>query len=304
MSLMSQESECLTIESIVPKLQKAKGCGGGWSALCPSHEDKNRSLFVKVMPSGFILLKCFAGCTRNEILAALGLASCRPRPFVRVAAKRAACDFTGILQRCIADTTSERLAELASELGLSIKPLVDIGARFDARFGSWLFPMFDAGWRVIGIRTRLADGSKRAIPGSTGGLFLPKRIGEVGPFFIVEGPTELAALLDIGFTGLGRANCNSCEQLTLDLLRKQPRRDVIILANRDRPKLKSTGETFLPGQHGARKLAGQIHEHSVKIILPPRHKDLRGWLNAEGAAETRRSLEYVIRSTNWEPPVE
>jgi hypothetical protein len=57
---------------ILQKLQKVKRTQSGWNALCPSHNDKQRSLSVKES-DGKILLKCFAGCDVQTIVSALGL---------------------------------------------------------------------------------------------------------------------------------------------------------------------------------------------------------------------------------------
>jgi hypothetical protein len=45
------------------------------STLCPAHEDRNPSLSVRPPgPRGWIGIKCFAGCDRNDVLAAGGVA--------------------------------------------------------------------------------------------------------------------------------------------------------------------------------------------------------------------------------------
>ena len=46
--------------------------GDGYKARCPCHEDHNPSLSVKM--NGRLLLHCFAGCSYDRIVAALGLA--------------------------------------------------------------------------------------------------------------------------------------------------------------------------------------------------------------------------------------
>jgi hypothetical protein len=46
--------------------------GDGWLARCPAHGDKVRSLSIDVR-DGKVLLKCFAGCTADDIAAAVGL---------------------------------------------------------------------------------------------------------------------------------------------------------------------------------------------------------------------------------------
>jgi hypothetical protein len=43
-------------------------------ARCPAHKDRNRSLSVREFDSGAVGLKCFAGCTVEEVVRAAGLA--------------------------------------------------------------------------------------------------------------------------------------------------------------------------------------------------------------------------------------
>jgi len=43
-----------------------------WSAKCPAHDDRSPSLAIRYV-GGRTLLKCFAGCTAAEIVAALDL---------------------------------------------------------------------------------------------------------------------------------------------------------------------------------------------------------------------------------------
>ncbi|MDV6345407.1 hypothetical protein [Nitrosomonas sp. Is37] len=50
---------------------------GGLLAFCPGHNDrKSRSLAVNVGDDGRILLKCFAGCSIDEIVGGMGLRVC------------------------------------------------------------------------------------------------------------------------------------------------------------------------------------------------------------------------------------
>jgi DNA primase len=62
----------MTVDQFVERLN-AKPCGQGWKALCPAHEDHNASLSVNEGADGRVLLKCFTGCTTENIVAALGL---------------------------------------------------------------------------------------------------------------------------------------------------------------------------------------------------------------------------------------
>jgi hypothetical protein len=58
-------------------LQKLNGVKGGgnksqYTALCPAHDDKNPSLSISGS-GGKILLHCHAGCSKENILRAIGL---------------------------------------------------------------------------------------------------------------------------------------------------------------------------------------------------------------------------------------
>lgn len=44
-----------------------------WSCRCPAHDDRSASASVRIMADGWITLKCYAGCSRDSILLALGL---------------------------------------------------------------------------------------------------------------------------------------------------------------------------------------------------------------------------------------
>ena len=47
--------------------------GGGWVAKCPAHPDDNPSLGIDVGGDGRILIKCYAGCSADEVVRAMGL---------------------------------------------------------------------------------------------------------------------------------------------------------------------------------------------------------------------------------------
>ena len=54
------------------KLDKSKRIGDKLTARCPAHEDKTPSLSVKIGDNDCVILKCFAGCTTEEVVDALG----------------------------------------------------------------------------------------------------------------------------------------------------------------------------------------------------------------------------------------
>lgn len=50
---------------------RGRRSGAGWIARCPAHDDRNPSLSIAEGKDGRLLLKCFRGCTFEEVIAAL-----------------------------------------------------------------------------------------------------------------------------------------------------------------------------------------------------------------------------------------
>jgi hypothetical protein len=64
----------MKIEDFLSRLQKVKKTGpNNWLACCPAHDDKNPSLTVATGDNGGIVVKCFPGCSFEEIISSLGL---------------------------------------------------------------------------------------------------------------------------------------------------------------------------------------------------------------------------------------
>lgn len=71
-ALAPMGSACL--DKVLSCLDKVKSAGASkWKACCPAHNDKNPSLAISETSDGIVLLKCWAGCTTNEIVSAIGL---------------------------------------------------------------------------------------------------------------------------------------------------------------------------------------------------------------------------------------
>jgi hypothetical protein len=60
-------------ERVLATLTGVKPTAGGWTALCPAHEDHHPSLAIREGPDGQVLLHCFAGCKVEAVAAATGL---------------------------------------------------------------------------------------------------------------------------------------------------------------------------------------------------------------------------------------
>lgn len=64
----------MSADIVLQHLQKVKRTRpGNWLACCPGHEDKTASLSIRELDDGRILVHCFAGCSVEEVLGAVGL---------------------------------------------------------------------------------------------------------------------------------------------------------------------------------------------------------------------------------------
>lgn len=64
----------ILLSDLLARLSGVTGSGTSFMALCPYHDDHHPSLSVRQSDDGAIHLKCFAGCERHDILAALNMA--------------------------------------------------------------------------------------------------------------------------------------------------------------------------------------------------------------------------------------
>ena len=68
----SPEAKLLNLETILD-VYRARRSGSSWKALCPVHPDRTPSLDIKLGHNGKPVIKCFAGCPTELVLAARGL---------------------------------------------------------------------------------------------------------------------------------------------------------------------------------------------------------------------------------------
>lgn len=231
----------------------------------------------------------------------------KPRPALKV--DRSLGKLASMASARISDQSVE---QLGLELGLSpaslrrmsvgwitADQLAERGTKCKGR-GCWSFPMRDAKDQVVGIRLRTTDGFKYAV--KTGddhmgsGIFIPRGLGESGKpvVIITEGPTDCAALLDMGFDAIGRpsntAGTDLIKMLIIHQMHAYNWREAVILIDRDKPGSDASKNTW----RGARTLAEALMSprRSVRIIQPPKGiNDARDWLKS-GAGED--DLDAVI----------
>jgi hypothetical protein len=217
----------------------------------------------------------------------LGEVPAGPRRHVRhVRLAAAGPDLGPLAEQCRAALDAGRLHQLAAGLGLTPASLTALGVGWSAAHRGYTFPMTEAGGRVVGIRLRGPDGRKWAVRGSKAGLHIPAgppfRPG--GQLLIAEGPTDCAALLDLGFpAAVGRYSCQGDLRLLAALARQWRPGEAVIVADADEP-----------GRRGADSLASVLvcYAPAVRVIEPPGGvKDVRDYLRTGG---TRADLEATI----------
>jgi hypothetical protein len=175
-----------------------------------------------------------------------------------------------LAERCRQAARPEALTRLADGLGLSAESLRRLGVGWFNRYGGcWSFPMRSASGQAVGIRLRRPDGRKLAVRGGHDGLFLPSGLDGGGRLLVTEGPTDCAALLDLGFRAVGRPSCRGGVKLLAELVGQQRPAEAIIVADGDGP-----------GQRGAETLAAVLvaYAATVRVLTPPAGiKDTREW---------------------------
>lgn len=185
-------------------------------------------------------------------------------------------DFGSLAAKFAEDLDAGRLHQLAVALGLNDYSLVALGTGWAAGYGAFSFPMGDASGRVVGIRLRRPNGRKFAVRGGREGLFLPPTAGTPDCRLLVcEGPTDAAALLDLGYANvIGRPSCTGGVKLLTELVKRRRVDDVAIVADADEP-----------GRRGAENLATVLacYAPTVRVVVPPA-KDVREFLRFGGTA--------------------
>lgn len=182
----------------------------------------------------------------------------------------AVCDWTGQAAEFAAAASDEAVRILATQLAVSVESLRRLGVGQGAR-GAWTFPMVDASGRCTGIRLRLPGGRKLSVRGGREGLFTPSDLAGDGPLLLPEGPTDAAALLDLGFDAIGRPSCTGGVRHVVEYVKAHRIQTVVVASDVD-----ANGA----GQRGAVALAAAVVAYcrDVRIIAPRTGvKDAREW---------------------------
>jgi hypothetical protein len=160
----------MTGEELIDRLDGVRAKpGGGWMARCPAHEDHTPSLSIDPSDEA-LLVHCFAGCSTDAIMTALGLTMADlfndPRPLMPVPNGHAVTtwydirDRTGTLiaRKKRVDTGGAKTYALSGHHGLSSKDL--------PLYGMELFDTWPATAPIL-----LVEGEKAALALQTRGAY-------------------------------------------------------------------------------------------------------------------------------------
>lgn len=201
--------------------------------------------------------------------------------------------------------TAPHVVMLGEKLGVCPAVLDILYIGWDGK--GWVVP--ERNWRgdILGLHRRLAvpvnGKDKFYVPGSYAGLVYADewqtRYPDE-PILIVEGMSDTAAAMTLGFSAIGRPSCLGGLRHLVPMLRQVRERRIIVVAERDRKRLDNHGTCACcmrcwPGKFGAIKLAVELRARlgrRVEWQMPPgRAKDLRAFLNQHGTDfEAARSL--------------
>ncbi len=271
-SILSQNPH---VSKVLDLLDNVHEASNGWMARCPAHDDTNPSLAVWLSDTGWVGLKCYAGCSREAILDALGLARSDlgpPRPPKHKKKNK--------------DSDSEELGEIekiydyCDENGQLVhqtvryKPKAFRQRRPDGK-GGWI-------WRLGNIRTVLYR--------------LPQTIEAVKAgetIYVCEGEKDADNLAELGFATT--TSPMGAEKWRSHYTPFLGGAHVVILPDND-----PSGRRHV--EQVARALVGKAK--SIKILdlpgLTEKGDDVSVWLERGGTKE--EFFRLVAECPEWEPP--
>jgi hypothetical protein len=276
-------------ERVLERLERVKRSGEGWIASCPAHEDRHASLSIGVGDDGRALVKCFAGCSVDDVVRALGLEMrdlypeggggvvCPSRTHATV--QRSGCTLAEYAE-------SKRLpADFLHALGVAeITYLKSPAVRI---------PYLDAHGEEACVRFRVSLDGDVKVKSQKGsklclyGLNRLKRAREAGYVVLVEGESDTQTLWLHGFPALGLPGAGNWNE------------------ERDAPHVKGFDAIYVviePDQGGQAVLdwvrASKIQEQ-VRLVQLGEPKDVSDLHVADPDRFRERVEEALQHATPW-----
>ncbi len=248
------------LERVLTRLDHVRKSNDQWTARCPAHADRTPSLSISLGKDGKVLLHCFAGCTYDAIVQALGLQVADMFPDTATAYPR---------QK---NTAQQRLSllDIAQAKKLPWKFLCNLGIVEEARGLRIPYYLAD-GTCASRYRIRTALTAKE-------GSWWNKGAGDITPYglehleaarkdeflIIVEGESDCWTLWYQGFPALGVPGAEMIQTLKVEYLAGMKR--VYVLREPD-----AAGTRFVEGI--ARVLTTWNWQGTALMVTLPHAKD-------------------------------
>lgn len=260
-----------TLNEFLSRLKGVRRCGSGFKALCPAHNDRNPSLHISQAADGKVLLHCFAGCTVEDICAALGIETSDlfPTP----------------LEEPQSHKKFEAIYEYTDERGDLLFQVLRYRKTDGKKGFKQRRPDGKGGW-IWNL-----DGVKRVL------YRLPEVLEAVESsktVFVVEGEKDVESLEKLGL--VATTNPGGAGKWLPEFSEYLKGADVVILPDND-----DTGRKH--AEQVAMSLFAKAK--SIKIVeLPdlPHKGDVSDWLAAGGTKE--ELLRLVEDAQEWKPPAQ
>lgn len=293
------------LSAILERLGQIQPSKDGFMARCPAHDDHTPSLSIKLEEDSKILLHCFAECTTESILAALGLSfpdlfapespqskhtrtrsAAGGRRAVSSAENRASIGSTIVMPPANAPGESTSIYNYTDENGTLLFRII----RIDGATGKRIYaeqPDSRGGWtRSLAGVLRVLYNLPTVLQASEAG----KRV------YVVEGEKNADDLTVLGLTSTtnphGAGTWNTYGSSYSEALQGA---DVVILYDND-----------TPGKRHRDDVAKSLHgiARSIRVVELPdlkKGEDVSDWLSHGG---TREELERLVDAVPvWSPTV-
>jgi hypothetical protein len=185
----------MPVDLVLDRLEGVRQRGDYYyQALCPAHEDRDPSLSVAEGEDGRALLKCFAGCETEEILAALGLEMIDL--FDHRNDHRGGGSYTS--QKTTSTDQPATLENYAAYVGLPVEFLKALGLKEYRHLGepAVSMPYLDENGEVLLTRSRVSITGKPKVKTRRGdkhrlyGLWRLEEAREAGYLWLFEGESD------------------------------------------------------------------------------------------------------------------
>ena len=276
------------IELVLSRLDAPAPDGNGFKALCKSHDDRNPSLRISETSDGTVLVKCWAGCSTDQVVESLGLTM--------------ADLFRKSDRHQHAPRPAQKPSKTSPVFVTADEALRDYERRMGPRAASWEYHGPDD--QLVGIvaRWNLPDGKKQIRPVSLNGtgwkqegmaeprpLYrLPELIRASGRVFVPEGEKCVEELRSLGLDATTSPHgAQSAGKADWSVLAGKP--EIIVMPDND-----DAGEQFM------RDVVAQLWKLSprpvVRVLrLPDLSKggDIADWIAEHDAIEPEALREQI-----------